>query len=327
MPLTVAIIGITHWHAPRYVQHLGARGVRLVGATDVDPVAGRAAAERFGLAFEPDTERAIAKFRPDFAVLLPRHDLATREISTAAARGVPMLIEKPMGRNGDEAAASAAAVRAAGVFAAVCLPNRHLGIWEAYRALVAEDALGEVLHAHFRTINGPPSRYVDYGVAWMLDADIGGGGALRNLGIHGADAVCMLAGDCEPVVSGARLSHARSRGAVEDFAAAVLATAGGMIATLEAGYTYANLQEGGDYEWRIAATGAYLHESNGRLSVHRRGGSRVESAVPTPHLAYAHMVNAALDAFQAGRAPPATVDDCVRAVRLQDRIYAAARAA
>lgn len=327
VPLTAVIIGITHWHAPRYVEHLGARGVRLVGAADADPVAGRAAADRFGLAYEPDTDRAIAQFRPDLAVLLPRHDLATREIAAVAARGVPMLVEKPMGRNGEEAATSAAAVRAAGVFAAVCLPNRHLGIWQAYRALVAEDALGEVLHAHFRTINGPPSRYLDYGVPWMLDADIGGGGALRNLGMHGADAVCMLAGDREMMISGARLSHARSRGAVEDFAAAVLATADGMIATLEAGYTYANLQEGGDYEWRIAATGAYLHECNGRLIVHRRGRSRVESAVPTPHLAYAHMVNAVLDAFDAGRPPPATVDDCLRAVRLQDRIYAAASAA
>ena len=31
------------------------------------------------------------------------------------------------------------------------------------------------------------------------------------------------------------------------------------------------------------------------------------------------MVNAALDAFEAGAAPPATVEDCVRAVELQDR--------
>ncbi|MBL8385171.1 MAG: Gfo/Idh/MocA family oxidoreductase [Burkholderiales bacterium] len=327
MPLSAAILGVTHWHAPRYVKHLGARGVRVIGASDADAQAGRAAADRLGLAFAPDTDRALATFRPDLAVLLPRHDLAAREIGAVAVRGVPMLVEKPMGRNGDEAAAAAAAVRAAGVFAAVCLPNRHLGIWDAYRALVAEDALGEVLHAHFRTINGPPSRYLDYGVPWMLDPAIGGGGALRNLGIHGADAICMLAGAGEPAVAGARLSHARSRGAVEDFAAAVVSTPAGFVATLEAGYTYANLQEGGDYEWRIAATGAYLHECNGRLTVHRRGGRPVETAVPTPHLAYAHMVDAALDAFAAGHAPPATVDDCVRAVRLQDRIYAAARAA
>lgn len=324
MPLTAVIAGITHWHAPRYVRILRSRGVRLLGAADADAGAGRAASQRYDIAFEADTDRLLEKTRPDLALLLPRHDLATREITAVAARGVAMLLEKPMGRNGREAAASAAAVRRAGIFASVCLPNRYLGIWDAYRALVADDALGTLLHAHFRTINGPPSRYIDYGVPWMLDPDIAGGGALRNLGIHGADAICQLAAGRPLTMTGASISHAGHDGRIEDFAAAVCATADGFIATLEAGYTYANQQEGGDYEWRIAATAAYLHECNGRLRVHRRGATIEERAVPTPHLAYEIMVNAALDAFEAGAAPPATVDDCVFAVDLQDRIYATA---
>jgi len=324
LPLTAVIAGITHWHAPRYVRILRSRGVRLLGAADADAGAGRAASQRYDIAFEADTDRLLEKTRPDLALLLPRHDLATREITAVAARGVAMLLEKPMGRNGREAAASAAAVRRAGIFASVCLPNRYLGIWDAYRALVADDALGTLLHAHFRTINGPPSRYIDYGVPWMLDPDIAGGGALRNLGIHGADAICQLAAGRPLTMTGASISHAGHDGRIEDFAAAVCATADGFIATLEAGYTYANQQEGGDYEWRIAATAAYLHECNGRLRVHRRGATIEERAVPTPHLAYEIMVNAALDAFEAGAAPPATVDDCVFAVDLQDRIYATA---
>jgi len=324
LPLTAVIAGITHWHAPRYVRILRSRGVRLLGAADADAGAGRAASQRYDIAFEADTDRLLEKTRPDLALLLPRHDLATREITAVAARGVAMLLEKPMGRNGREAAASAAAVRRAGIFASVCLPNRYLGIWDAYRALVADDALGTLLHAHFRTINGPASRYIDYGVPWMLDPDIAGGGALRNLGIHGADAICQLAAGRPLTMTGASISHAGHDGRIEDFAAAVCATADGFIATLEAGYTYANQQEGGDYEWRIAATAAYLHECNGRLRVHRRGATIEERAVPTPHLAYEIMVNAALDAFEAGAAPPATVDDCVFAVDLQDRIYATA---
>jgi hypothetical protein len=96
---------------------------------------------------------------------------------------------------------------------------------------------------------------------------------------------------------------------------------------MEAGYTYANMQEGGDYEWRIAATGAYLHECNGRLRVHRRGATLQERAVPPPSLAYEIMVNAALDAFESGAAPPSPADDCVRAVELQDMIYKAANPA
>lgn len=323
MPLTAIIAGITHWHAPRYVRYLGARGVRLIGASDIDAHHGGETARGFGLGFEADTERLLERTRPDFAVVLPHHDVAAAEIAAVANRGVPMLVEKPMGRNATEAQAAAAAVRRAGVFAAVCFPNRHLHIWEAYRSLAADGLLGTVHHAHFRTINGPATRYLDYGVPWMLEPALSGGGALRNLGVHAADAICMLAGTRELTVAGARLSHVGG-GPVEDFAGAVVGTADGFIATLEAGYTYANPQEGGDYEWRIAASGAYLHESNGRLRVHRRGGAVVETGGPTQNLAYERMVNAALDAFESGAPPPASVADCVRAVALQDRIYAAA---
>lgn len=324
MPLTAVIVGITHWHAPRYAHFLAARGVRLAGASDAHPQAGAAAAAKHKVDFFPDTAQLLDRTKPDIAILLPRHDLAAREIATVAERRIPMLIEKPMGRNAAEAAASAAAVRRAGVFASVCFPNRHLAIWDAYRKLVAEDALGTVMHAHFRTINGPPSRYLDYGVPWMLDAAISGGGVLRNLGIHGADAIAMLAKGRPLSLVGGHTSNIGYGGATEDFAAGIFATDDGFVATMEAGYTYANMQEGGDYEWRIAARGAYLHECNGRLRIHKRGGALEERAVTTPHLAYGLMVNAALDAFESGAPPPSNVDDCVRAVQLQDMIYKAA---
>lgn len=324
MPLTAAIAGITHWHAPRYVQFLRERGVRLVGCSDADPVAGAEAAQRYGLRFEPDTDALLAASRPDMAVVLPRHDLATAEIGAVAARGVAMLVEKPMGRHAGETRRSVEAVQQAGVFAAVCFPNRHLAIWRALRELQVADALGTVMHAHFRTINGPPSRYVEYGVPWMLEPQHAGGGAWRNLGIHGADAALTLAGARPLALVGGTVSRLGHGGAQEDFAAGVFTTPDGFVATLEAGYTYAHQQEGGDYEWRIAATQAYLHECNGVLRLHRRGHELVQQAVPTPHLAYRDMVHAALDAFEAGAAPPASVHDVLRAVELQDQLYAAA---
>jgi len=326
MPLTAVIAGITHWHAPRYVRILRARGVHVLGSSDTRAPEGAQAAAGHELPFEPETDRMLARWRPDIVVVLPRHDLAPAEIATVAARGLPMLVEKPMGRNAAESRCSADAIRRAGVFASVCFPNRHLGIWEALRELQAQDALGTVMHAHFRTINGPPSRYLEYGVPWMLDPATSGGGVLRNLGIHGADAALTLAAGRPLRLVGGGTSNLGHGGVQEDFVAAILATADGFHATLEAGYTYANQQEGGDYEWRIAAKGAYLHECNGVLRVHRRGHELTQRAVPTPHVAYEHMVNAALDAFEAGAAPPSPVEDCVRAVELQDAIYAASGA-
>lgn len=53
MPLAVVIVGITHWHAPRYMQMLAARGARLVGASDEDAIAGAAVAEQAGIESNP----------------------------------------------------------------------------------------------------------------------------------------------------------------------------------------------------------------------------------------------------------------------------------
>ncbi len=324
MPLNVALIGITHWHAPRYVQMLSRRGVRFIGATDARSTEGAAATARFGMPWFESVEQLIDRARPDFAVVVPQHDRAVAEISLVAQHRIPMLVEKPMGRNATESQVSAQAVRRSGVFATMCFPNRHLEIWDVYRQLEREGALGTVIHAHFRTINGPPARYVDYGVPWMLDPQRSGGGALRNLGIHGADAIATLAGGRALELAGGRTTSHGYHSTIEDFAAGVFASAEGFIATLEAGYSYANMQEGGDYEWRIAATGAYLQETNGRLRVHRAGSELEERTVRTPAVAYEIMVNAALDAFEADAPPPAPVEHCVRAVALQDLIYAAA---
>ncbi len=322
--LRIALVGVSHWHAPRYAEALRARGALLCGASDTDPAAGATAAARLGVEFIAPTETMIERLRPDFAVVLPRHDHAVDEISRVAALRVPMLVEKPMGRHAHEAERAAAAIEAAGIFASVCLPNRYMAIWAELHSLAAAGTLGELRHAHFRTINGPASRYRDSGVAWMLEPAASGGGALRNLGVHGVDAVLGLAADQPLRVLSAHCTRFDAHLGIEEFAAASLASANGFHASIESGYSYANLQEGGDYEWRIATSGTYLRESNGRLWIHRRGGSLETREVDTPHRLYQTMTHAAIEAFESDASPPVPVGACVAAVRMQDRIYTAA---
>ena len=117
--LRIALVGVSHWHAPRYAEALRARGALLCGASDTDPAAGATAAARLGVEFIAPTEAMIERLRPDFAVVLPRHDHAADEIARVAALRVPMLVEKPMGRHAQEAERAAAAIEAAGIFASV----------------------------------------------------------------------------------------------------------------------------------------------------------------------------------------------------------------
>jgi len=304
-----------HWHAPIYAASLAELGIDLVGASDPDGAAGAASAVRLGLAFDADAGAMLDRLRPDVAFVLPRHDRAMATVAPVLARRLPFLIEKPMGLNGAEAQAVADAAR--GGFAAAALSNRSLAIWRRVAALRQAGSLGRVMHAHFRVVNGPPGRYRDWGVGWMLEPALSGGGALRNLGFHAADAALNVAAGQKLEVCGAAIGHAAYALPVEEFATALLAVPGGPAITIEAGYSYA--AAGGDMEWRIASTGAYLRETRGRLEVRLADGTLEANDVPPP--GYTAFIAEMLACLRDGRPSPASLDDCAAAARLIDQIY------
>lgn len=322
MTLTVAFVGVAHWHAPIYLDCLRQLGVRVVGASDLDAEAGRAACQRLTLDFTPDAADMLARARPDFVFITPRHDRALEELAPVLDRRLPFLIEKPMGVDGAVAAEVARRTAGAGLWAVPALPNRLLEIWDRLARLEAAGRLGTLMHASFRLINGPPGRYrTMHHVPWMLDPAIGGGGALRNLGMHGADAILRLARDKAPVVAAARTTRHGFGEGVDEYATAVMTLGDGAVLQMEAGYSWAP-SSGGDFEWRIAATGAYLQQTKGRLVVREAGGA-VET-LETDQPSYLPMVARILADFAAQRPPFATLAECAAATTLCDRIYAAA---
>ncbi len=322
MPLSVAFVGVAHWHAPIYLEIVKTLGCPVMGASDLDAAAGQAACQRLGLDFTPDADAMLARAKPDFVILLPRHDRALDELAPVLDRRLPFLIEKPMGVSGGIAQEVARRTRTAGVWAAPALPNRLLEIWARLRVLEASGKLGRVMHASFRLINGPPGRYrTMHHVPWMLDPVLGGGGALRNLGMHGADASLMLAQGAPPEIIGARTTRHGYGEDVDEYATALLALAGGAAVQIEAGYSWAP-STSGDFEWRIAATGAYLQQTKGRLVVHLASGE-IET-LETVQPSYAPMIERVFADLRAGRAPFASLEECATATSLCDAIYAAA---
>lgn len=320
--LRVAIAGVTHWHAPRYLESLAVHETEIAGVSDHDQVAGAHQAAKIGCRFFADTADMLGAVHPDFVLLLPRHDLAVREAQAIAERRLPTLTEKPMGLDADEARRTAEALLAGHGFAAACLPNRHLMFWEAIARLRAEDRLGTPIHASFRIVNGPPSRYPGYGVPWMLDPARSGGGVLRNLGAHGADASLALAGDL--AVRGAVVARRGYGLAVEDYATGTLAAADGFSTTIEVGYSHAD-PNASDQEFRLAATGAYVVDANGTLAVTTADGQRNVAKSRTATDGYDMLVAETLVRFRAGRKPVADVAQCARAVTIIDAIYRASR--
>ena len=238
----------------------------------------------------------------------------------ALASGRPIILEKPA--TIDAPGLDRLRAAAAGRFVAVPLPNRLGPAMVECARLRDTGRLGRIGHAHFRLVNGPPARYRADGVSWMLDPAFSGGGALRNLGIHGIDCAAALATGALRLVSahvGRRLHREEQ---VEDHALVSLVDEAGALFTVEAGYTYASLRPGGDFEWRIAAANATLIDRGDAAHV-----ATLDDGVERPlaplvaDLRYRAFFRETLACLASGRPPPVGLADYARATELIDQAY------
>jgi predicted dehydrogenase len=191
-----------------------------------------------------------------------------------------------------------------------------------HQRLAAAGRAGSLAHAQFRIVNGPPERYRDDGVGWMLDPAVSGGGALRNLGIHGVDAALALAeGELTLKCASIRRSIHKAE-TIEDHALLVLADAAGALFTVEAGYTFASMRPGGDFEWRIATANAYLVDSGATAFAATLDDGEQRALAPLPPaVRYDTFAADTLARLRAGQPPSVGMNDYVRAMRLIDLAY------
>jgi len=325
MSIRVAAIEVSHWHAlndAAYLRHLVAMpDVELVALQDFDAgLVARRAAEVGSPPTFTDYQKMLATTRPDFVVALGRHRQMAGIAHDLLDRGYPFLMEKPMGINAPEVEAVAAKAARLNAFVAVPLAQRYGRFAARARELIAAGRFGPLSHIYVRINRPGPARYPAWDCAWMLDPAEAGGGCLRNLGAHGFDMFLHLTGE-EAQVTGAQLSARAHERAVEDYASVMLRSASGILGTIEVGNGFP--RDGTDGEWKIAGRDAILTMKDGILKIATAEGDETlpGADVTAPYFA---ALRDALDHWQRGEAPPISVHDCARVVRLIDQAYARA---
>jgi predicted dehydrogenase len=323
----VAFAGVGHWHAAHHLRSLLSAGARIVGVWDERAdVAERVAAE-IGCSTYRDWQVLFEQGQPDFALIMGRPNETGRMARWLLEAGVPFAAEKPLGTDASRLVPLVELERRHRAFAAVALVTRYSPFWQEVDELRAAGKLGSVTHAHFRLINGPPTRYQRDGVGWMLQPGEAGGGPLMNLGIHCFDALLLCVGEPVQVIS-AQVTYAQHRIAIEDYAAVLLRSASGAIGTVEAGYTYPSMAAGrnasGDKEWRLATSGAYIREDGREVSSLTLDGERRTRPCPPSSQYYLRFAADCLERLRRDQPPVATIADCYEAMCLVDAAYAQA---
>ena len=318
--MRVGILGVSHWHAGHHSAAIREAGADLAGVWDDDPAIATAFAKSEGAGAFPSLDAALASGCDLLAVLGRGPRCATLVAELLARPGPPVLVDKPLGLSAAEVAPLAATAAATGRLVTIALPSRTAGLLREAAILREAGDLGAISHVQFRLINGPPNRYPAWGVPWMLDPAQSGGGALRNLGVHGVDAFLALAGPQQVTLEHAAFGPGVHGVAVEDFACLILRAADGMLGVIEAGYTAAD-PSAGFTAWRVDANGVSLWDDGTTLLLSRPAGTEARPNVPQSRR-YGVFLAEILACIREGRPPPLTLADFTRASALIDQAYA-----
>lgn len=207
-------------------------GYQLAAVTDVDAARAQAFAAKFKTTAEKDWAALLARTGVD-VVILSTPPNSHAEIGVAAlASGKHVLCEKPLARTPEECRQMLDAAAGSGRILATGFNYRFYPSVMKARELFDAGAIGEL--DHIRAYAGYSA--TAHHQAWLHDAAVMGGGALRDNGIHLIDTALYFFGD--PVdVRGCGSSSVWNFPGCEDNGFALLRNAQGQLAAVHASWT------------------------------------------------------------------------------------------
>jgi predicted dehydrogenase len=266
----------------------------------------------------------------DFAIVLTPPDARAGIIRPLADAGKHVLLEKPMGRNADEAREVVDICRAADVTLGVVFQHRMREASRKAAQLIANDDLGALGLVEIVVPWWRDQGYYDEPGRGTYARD--GGGVLISQAIHTIDLALSLAGPVRSVRAMAATTRFHDMEA-EDFVTAGLEFTNGAVGSLVA--STASFP-GGAESITLHFDTASLRLESGQLHLHRRdGGNAVFGLVGgtgggADPMAFTHewhqgVIEDFAAALSEGRAPAITGEKALAAHDLIDAIITSAR--
>lgn len=228
-PVRVAVVGYgwmgeVHTRAYLRLRHHYPQGpfapeLAIVAEPDADR--GAHAVDRYGFAATTTRWSDVIDDPSIDVVSVTAPNSLHREIGVAVAQaGKHLWIEKPVGLSADDARAVAAAVRSAGVQAAVGFNYRSAPAVELAARLIADGEIGRVTNARVRLFSDYAAHPMG-ALGWRFERRYGGAGVLGDLVSHGVDLTRYLLGEIEELVADTAIfieERPRATGAADHFA-------------------------------------------------------------------------------------------------------------
>lgn len=237
------------------------------------------------LAERTAAEAGVARWTADFAELLADPELDAVDLclphhlhrpftEQALAAGKHVLCEKPIATSLADADAMLAAAQAAGKVLMIAEQCRFEPSIPLTRQLIADGAIGEVIHAGFDSSWWQGGGYLD--TAWRFDPATMGGGVLIDGGMHRVDMLLHLLGQPRRVSCLTRTVR-EVFAPTEDTVALAVEFVSGVLATLTITQSTRTWPE---ELFRLCGTEGRLVARRGNVEVHRPQAEPELHAVP-----------------------------------------------
>ncbi|HOR26682.1 MAG TPA: Gfo/Idh/MocA family oxidoreductase [Candidatus Sumerlaeota bacterium] len=235
--LRIGIVGLGHLHPRLYMPHFQALpGVEVTAVAEPDQRLREAFAADFGLRAYASLNDLLKHESLEIAAIFLPHAECAEAAARCAARGIHLMVEKPMASDVKGARRIVQAARKAGVQLTTGYCWRFHPVARRIKSLIAEGAIGRVISAEGRCAAGRVTRYIEGHSDWMLEKARSGGGPIFNLGVHWIDLIRWMLADEVTEATGLNV-HVNRRYDIEDQSYAHLRFAGGAVLALDISYT------------------------------------------------------------------------------------------
>jgi predicted dehydrogenase len=236
-PVSVGLLGLSHLHPPSYMTLFQAiPGTSVIAAADASPTVLERFIKDFPMRGYADWRELLEKERLDLAVIfLPHADCPDAAVA-CAARGVNVLVEKPMAAGAEGVRRMIAAAGKAGVILSTPYVWRYHPVVRQMKKLIEEGVTGRIVGCEGRCAAGRLSRYIEGNAGWMLVKARSGGGPMLNLGVHWIDLYRWLLADEVAEVMGKNV-RVNQQYDIEDNSFALLTFSRGTVLALDISYT------------------------------------------------------------------------------------------
>ena len=246
--------------------------LQLAGIADPSS-AGAAYAAGLDLPHWSALDAALDALKPDAVILATPNPLHVQGALACVARGIPVLVEKPLADTLAGAHALVAAVERSGVPVLAGHHRRHSAVMAAARDAIVAGELGRLVAVQGSALFHKPAGYFDE-APWRREK--GGGPILTNM-VHEVDNLRMLAGEIDAVQAFA--SNARRGHAVEDTVSITLRFANGALGGFLLSDVAASTRS---WEQTSGENAAYARDTS--EACYLVSGERGTQAVPTLRL-------------------------------------------